>query len=75
MLQPHYYQGKLDPQPRRKGKVRDGFIDQAGVATGSMDFQQVMEFFFSSFKLQGLLKGKELIDLVACFSLSVWLLY
>lgn len=46
MLQPHYYQGKLDPQPRRKGKVRDGFIDQAGAATGSMDFQQVMEFFF-----------------------------
>lgn len=72
MLQPHYYQGKLDPRPRRKGKVRDGFIDQAGVATGSLDFQQVMEFFFfASFKLPALLRGKELIDLVARFSLLV----
>lgn len=75
MLQPHYYQGKLDPQPRRKGKVRDGFIDQAGVAMGSMDFRQVMEFFFASFKLPALLRAKELIDLVARFSLSVWLFF
>lgn len=49
MLPPCYYQGKLDLQPRRKGKVRDGFIDQVGVATGSMDLQQVMESYFIYF--------------------------
>lgn len=57
MLRQDYYQGKLDPQLRRKGRVSDGFIDHDRSCKGVTGFPASDGNFLLLIQIANLLKG------------------